>query len=197
MISANEFRGLEMTSGQLNLIFRSREIWRDLGTWISTYIISIYAGFGSQEAVLQKLNRIPIEFGNILRLIFGEQDAEKYTSFLSDFIRLLVSFVTAQINGDSTTVNEVTMKLYQNADQIAVFLSQINPYWQESEWKNLLYQFIGITIEESTTLLNKEYINNIDAYDKMLAQTSILGDYYSQGLLNYLNYSNRQVRLTS
>lgn len=194
MVSINEFIGSDITSGQLNLIFRSRIIWRDLATWIRAYLVSIYAGFGNQDAVMQRLNRIPIEFGNIFKIVFGDQITEKYTNLISDSIKTLESLITAQINGDANAVNEYTKQLYENADQRAALLSKINPFWQESEWKNLLYEFIRLTIEESTTFLNKEYTRNIAVFDSILSHTSIMGDYYSQGLLNYLNYSNRQVK---
>ena len=39
------------------------------------------------------------------------------------------------------TVDEATVRLYQNADQLAAYLAQINPYWSEEEWKRLLYEY--------------------------------------------------------
>ncbi|QHI72522.1 hypothetical protein [Aminipila terrae] len=68
-------------------------------------------------------------------------------------------------------------------------MSKINPYWVESEWKSLLYQFSEKTIDESTTFQNKEFKENVDVFDRILNLTSLIGDYYSQGLLNYLNFS--------
>ena len=69
--------------------------------------VSIYAGFGNQEAVIQRLNRISTEFGNIFGIVFGIHVTEKYTNLKSDFIKILESLVTAQINGDTNAVNEL------------------------------------------------------------------------------------------
>jgi len=193
MISVSEHRTTSpgITPEQMNLILRSSVVWIHFATWIREYLASIYAGFGNQEAVMQRLNRISTEFGNIFGIVFGVHVTEKYINLISDFIKILESFVTAQINGDANAVNEYTKQLYNNADQSAAFLSQINPYWQENEWKSLLYEFIRLTIQESSTLLDKEYTKNIDVFDKILSHTSEIGDYYSQGLLNYLNLSKK------
>jgi hypothetical protein len=193
MISTSEFQGSCIPSGQLNLIYKSRTIWRDLATWMRAYLVSIYAGFGNQEAVKEKLNNIPIEFKNIFSTIFGDQIADTYSTLLSSYITSFESLVTAQINGDANAVNEYTRQLYENADQRAAFLSKINPFWVETEWKNFLYQFNKMSIDESTTFLNKEYTRNIDVFDRILNFSSAMGDYYSQGLINYLTYSGRQM----
>lgn len=193
MKSVSEFQGICIPSGQLNLIYEARTIWRDLATWIRAYLVSIYAGFGNKEAVKEKLSKIPMEFLNIFHVIFGDQIAEAYSTLLFHYITTLESLVEAQINGDANAVSEYTRQLYENADQRAAFLSKINPFWVETEWKNYLYQFIQLTIEESTTFLNKEYTRNIDVFDRILNLTAVMGDYFSKGLINYLTYTGRQI----
>ncbi|MHC1723183.1 MAG: hypothetical protein AB9836_08275 [Aminipila sp.] len=84
--------------------------------------------------------------------------------------------------------NEYTKQLYENAEERAIFLSEINPFWSKEEWINLFYPFIQMTIEESTTLLNKEYDKNVEVYDRILNHTSKMGDYFSRGIIDYLTY---------
>ncbi|QHI71754.1 hypothetical protein [Aminipila terrae] len=175
----------------MNLIFESRIIWRDFANWIRAYLISVYAGFDNQPAVEEKINAVILKNSNILSSVFGEQIAGQYVELTSNFFSIVKSLVDAQRKGDAEAVDEYTKQLYENADQRAAFLSEINPFWLESEWKNFLYQFIQMTIDQSTTLLNKDYEKNIEVYDKILNLTSKMGDYYAQGILDYLTYSGK------
>ncbi|WP_312648815.1 hypothetical protein [Aminipila sp.] len=176
---------------QLNLIFQSRTIWRDLATWLRAYLASKHGGLGDIEAIWEKLDELLIKSTNIFSLVFGEQFADQYVTLLSNFNNILDALINAQINGDTNAINEYTKQLYENADQIAAFLSKVNPFWVESEWKNLLYQFNQMTIDQSNTFLNKDFRKNIDIFDRILNLTSTIGDYYSQGILDYLNFSSK------
>lgn len=191
MRSVKVFQNECIPSSQMNLIFQSRTIWRDLATWIRAYLAIKHGGLGDVEAIREKLDELRIKSVNIFSIVFGEQLADQYVRLSSDFNRILDSLIDAQISGDTEMINEYTKQLYENADQIAAFLSQINPYWVESKWKDLLYQLNQKTIEESATFQNGQFRENIDIFDSILKLTSIIGDYYSQGLVNYLNFSSR------
>lgn len=191
MKSVKAFQNSCIPPSQLNLIFQSRTVWRDLSTWLRAYLASKHGGLGDKEAIREKISEVLLKFSNILSLIFGESYADEYIALLNNYINTLDLLIDAQIQGDADAVNKHTKELYESADQIASFLSKINPYWVESEWKSLLYQFSEKTIDESTTFQNKEFKENVDVFDRILNLTSLIGDYYSQGLLNYLNFSSK------
>ena len=184
-----KYQNPDQEAGQINLIFQTRMLWRNMGSWIRAYIISLYANIGDQDIVKQRLYKVPVEFGNVFRLFFGDQPTEKLVSLLTNYITLLVSVLEAQKNNDVNGVNEYTKQLYENIDQIAELLSQINPFWQESDWKTLLYKYTQTTIEEAAAFYNKDYTRNIEIYDGLLTQASTMGDHISEGLLDYLKYS--------
>lgn len=171
---------------RLTLFFESRIIWRDFATWIHTYLASVFAGFGNQDSIEVKLKEVVTKFGIILSTIFGGQIGEQYNNLILNLINTFKALVNAQISGDANAVNEYSTQLYENADQIAAFLSKINPYWDENEWKTLLYQLNKLIIEDSTRFLNQEYTQTIETFDKLLNLTSLMGDYYSKGILDYL-----------
>ncbi|MHC1724070.1 MAG: hypothetical protein AB9836_12805 [Aminipila sp.] len=191
MRSVRRLQGTTMPLNQTELVFESRIIWRNLANWIREYLISVYAGYGTQTTAEKKIKASFMENSNLISIIFGTQDIERYNNLISDFVNSLKSLVAAQINGDVNAVNEYTKQLYANADQRAAFAAEINPFWSESEWKSLLYQFLQMTIEESTALLKKQYTKSIEIYDDILNLTSEMGDFYSKGVLDYLT-SSRQ-----
>nr|WP_315025210.1 hypothetical protein [uncultured Aminipila sp.] len=193
MRSVNVLQEPCIPQNQLQLMFQSKIIWRDLSTWIRAYLASKHGGLGDKEAVRYKLDELLIQSVNIFSLIFGEQSADQYVSYSSNFINNLDFLVDAQIDGDTDAVNEYTKLLNENSEQTAAFLAEINPYWSESKWKDLLYQFNHKTIDQSTTFFNKEFKENIDIFNRILILTSTIGDHYSQGIVDYLAFSNRKM----
>ncbi|MEL7654735.1 MAG: hypothetical protein AAGU75_02375 [Bacillota bacterium] len=169
-------------------------VWRDMATWIRAYLVYVYLESDSelQQIVIDKLLAIPQDYGNMLRLFFGDTIAEEYTVLLTDYIMLFINLINAQKNGNVKEIDEYTKQLYQNADLRAEYLSNINPFWQKNVLQSLIYNFTDMTIDESTTFLTKDYRRNIEIFDRILSHTSAMGDYLAQGITNYLQYSSRQ-----
>lgn len=185
-------QGNSIPLNQTELVFESRIIWRNLANWIREYLVSVYANYGTQATAEKKIKATLMGNSALISIIFGAQDIEKYNNLICNFVSILKSLVAAQKSGDDNAVNEYTKQLYENVDQRAAYAQQINPFWSESEWKDLSHQFIQMTIEESTALLKKEYTKSIEIYDDILSLTSKMGDYYSKGVLDYMIYMNQQ-----
>ncbi|MDD3169746.1 MAG: hypothetical protein PHC91_09855, partial [Eubacteriales bacterium] len=105
---------------------------------------------------------------------------------LSMYIIIFLRLFQAQMAGDANAAGEYARQLYQNIEQRAAFLAQINPYWELDTWRTLLYTFNNMILEDSTSLLSKQYQQNIMIFDRLLTQSSIIGDYFSAGIFNYL-----------
>jgi hypothetical protein len=196
MINKNEVKNPVLVpsyiTGQMNFIFRARMIWRDLATWLRSYKVSLYGGVGNADQLSQRLFQIPMEYGNILRVFFGDQATEQFINLLTQYIAILQSLFIAQINNDVNEVNRLTQQAYQNVNSTAALLASINPYWTQSEWVTLLTLFTGLQIQEATTFLTKDYISNNNIFDRILSLTNIIGDYFSEGLTNYFILKQQQ-----
>ncbi|MHC1724211.1 MAG: hypothetical protein AB9836_13510 [Aminipila sp.] len=185
------FQNICIPINQVNLIFDSRTIWRDLTIWLRSYTHTKHGGLGDIDRMKEKLNEVLVKSTNIFSLIFGEQPADEYVNFWMDFINYLDKLIEAQISGDIDTVNKYKEKLQANSMKTAAFLAHINPYWTESQWIELLSLYNELWLDLSTALLNKDDKKDIDVFDKLLTHSSRLGDYYAQGILDYLIYTSR------
>lgn len=194
MLYKCEVRDLGPVSGQLNLIFRARMFWRDLATWLATYMFSVTGGYGNQDVISAKLYRLPLDYGSDMKLFFGDKLSEDYINLLSTYIITLQSLFLAMMKGDADAVNTYAKQLYQNIDQRSVFLAQINPFWQQDVWRSLLYNFNGLIMGFATSLLSKDFQQNIDIFDRLLSMSSVIGDYFSEGTFNYLEYTGGEVQ---
>jgi len=192
MIHKNQIDNPNYITGQMNFIFRARMIWRDLATWLRSYKVSLYGGVGNTDQISQRLFQIPLEYGNILRVFLGDQATEQFINLLTQYIAILQSLFAAQINNDVDAINNLTQQAYQNVNSIAALLASINPYWTQGEWMTLLTLYTGLQIQESTTFLTQDYAANNDIFDRILSFTNIIGDYFSEGLINYFILNQQQ-----
>lgn len=182
MINLNELNDMETISGQMNLISKAGMTWRDLATWIRAYIISTSAGLSDQEAIRQKLYQIPLEFGNVIRLFFGDQISNTYTDLFSDYVTSVESLIDAQKNGDDNAVNAYMEQIHHNIHYRSALLSEINPFWQESEWRALFFRYLLLTIDESNAFFSEDDAKSTEIFDILLSHAAIMGDYFANGL---------------
>jgi len=119
----------------------------------------------------------------MLRVFVGDEATEKYINLLSQYIILLQSLFIAQINNDVNSIDDLTKQIYQNTKERAALFAQMNPYWSQSEWITLMNAFTQMQIEEATTFLTRDFDRNIEIFDRILSLTTIMGDYFSEGLM--------------
>lgn len=190
MICKNRLQESLITYGQMNIIFQARNLWREFVIWSRVYLISRVAGIGIADDVFNRIYRIPLEFGNITRLIFGNQAAEVTVRQLSSTVVLFRELVEAMISGDNDAASSIVQDLYKNADERAASLASINPFWDETQWKYLIYTFYNYSFQEITSILTSDP-RNIDIFDRFLLYADSMGDYFSQGLFNYITFSTQ------
>ena len=186
-VPKNELHDRLITYGQMNLIFRARNLWREFVVWSRVYLISRVAGIGMAEDVFNRIYLIPTQFGDIMRLVFGDQAAEKSIQLLSSTVILLRNLVEAIIADDRAAVDQLVRDLYKIADERAAHLASINPFWDEIQWKYLIYTFYSYSFQEIMSILTSDP-RNIDLFDRFLQYADTMGVYFSQGLYNYLTY---------
>lgn len=186
MVIKNRINPECITFSQMNLIFNSRIFWRRLTTWTRAYILSRYGGIGTAEDLFSRLFLESSEFGDMLHIIFGRENSEKYTQLINQYTIALRDLLSAQIDGDTEAVERNVERLYSNADERAAFLASINPYFDENEWRNLLETYAQYTIETANLFITKDYDKDIELYDRMKELTNRMGDIFAQGLYDYI-----------
>lgn len=172
---------------QINQIHTVGMFWFDLINWVRALMLSRYANVGNYEEVYERLQQVVEGDINNLTQVFGPSPAiDALHTQLNTYIYLIDSLITASMAGDSEEVDRVTRLLYQNADDRAASLSAINPYWDQKEWSNRLYNNLHSTLDESTMFLTGNYARNLDIFSTLMAQAESSSDYLAEGLLDYL-----------
>lgn len=174
------------TAEEVNEIYTIRMFWFELVTWVRAYMLSRYENIGNVKEIYARLQKVPADYVNMLTGIFGSVAAEDYIQLFNNYIKLIDSYITAQLNGNIDEINRLTQELYKNADARAEFIASINPYWDVNQWRSRLYNNLRSTIDESSSFLSGDFARNIDIFSTLLSQAESTSDYFAQGLVNYL-----------
>jgi len=172
--------------GQVNLINDFRGLWAEIIIWMRSYIAAVAAQYPNTDAITERISEIPVAFHDRLELIFGKKAAEGFLNLLTNHTILTEKVIDALKNGDQNSVNMNTAALYKNADEIAKLLREINPFWSEVQWRNLLYTYISLNLQEAVAFLSNDFEEDIDIYDRLIAHSQLLGNYMADGIIRYL-----------
>ncbi|RPF48713.1 hypothetical protein EDD70_1536 [Hydrogenoanaerobacterium saccharovorans] len=172
------------TYNQIQLINEFRKLWEQHIMWTRSFIISLVNDLGDLDPVTTRLLRNPTDFANSLRPFYGNEKAAKFEQLLKDHLLIASQLVTAAKKGDTQAVDSLRKKWYENADQIAMFLAQINPYWNQQTWQMMLYEHLKLVENEAVTRISGQYNENVSLFDSMEKQALAMADQMSYGIIN-------------
>lgn len=186
-----EFRAQRMPSqsissgiseAQQTLSNHIRLLWEQHVYWTRLFILSIAFGLPDTEFVTNRLLRNPKDFEAALKPFYGE-NAEKFEKLFTSHLTIAGELVMAAKAGDNAAAVDAERRWYANADEIAAFLSSINPYWSVQEWRKMLYEHLSMTKTEAVDFLTQKYEDSIKIFDHIEQQALMMADVMTQGLL--------------
>ncbi len=160
-----------------------RELWNQHNVWTRSFIISAVDGLADVDLVTKRLLRNPADFAAVLKNFYGEQNANRFKELLTAHLTIAADMVNAAKTGNMQRYEELKKDWFKNADEIALFLSGINPYWNRGEWQKMLYNHLNLVETEAVTRLNRQYEENIAIYDEISNQAMTMADYMSSDIM--------------
>ena len=172
-----------ITPRQLRLMNTFRRLWTEHVMWTRFFIISTAFNLPDLKVVTNRLLRNPEDLADVLRPFYGTERAMIFENLLTEHLEIGAQLVNAAKAGDSKTADEVRIQWYDNADDIAEFLSDINPYWSRLAWQIMLYDHLKMTENEAGQILSGEYEAGIVEFDDIQKQALEMGDYMANGMI--------------
>ncbi|MGI6730684.1 MAG: glycosyltransferase [Anaerovoracaceae bacterium] len=177
-----KYRG-GLNYSQLNIFNEMRMLWEQHIFWTRSFIISAVDNLEDLEYVTARLLRNPSDFAGILQYYYGREKAMRFKTLLEDHLKIAAEITNFAKQGDAKAVEQYSKLWYANADDIAEFFSEINPYWDESLWRDMLYDHLRMVENELNTRMNKDYKENVASFDMMEAQALNMADVMASGLI--------------
>ena len=86
-------------------------------------------------------------------------------------------------SNDTISIDLSTTQYYRNVDELASFLSRVNKYYDETQLKALLYDYIRLKITEINTLLNGNYDLEMKIFGELKDSAATIGIYMALGII--------------
>lgn len=161
----------------------NRSLWEEHVAWTRMTIISLIFNLPDIDFVVARLLKNATDMGEMIRPLYGEAAANKYSSLIQDHLLIAADLVKAAIAGDDQAATIAEQKWYANADEIAQFLNQVNPFLEEEEVKAMFYKHLDLTKQEAVTMLTKDFQRDIEIYDEIEKQAREMADMISEAMI--------------
>lgn len=171
---------------QMTILYYIKIFWLEMTTWTRAYIISRAINSDYANKAYEKLRQVPIQYGNLMKTFFNEEMVDQDLQLIYKHIDLINNLITALMNNNQEGVNRTVQFLYQNFDERAALLAQMNPNLDQNQWRAILYNYLRSTIDEITTFLTGDYERNIDIYQRLIDQTEQMSNTFMESLFKYI-----------
>lgn len=160
-----------------------RKLWEDHITWTRMVIISILDGLPGTDAYVNRLLQNPGDMAAALRPYYGAQ-ADVLGNLIQDHLVIAAEMLTAAKNGDTAEFNDARERWYENGDQLAVQMNQMNPqFWPLEMTRHMWIDHLDVTLQEAVAHLSGDYAGDVAAYDQAHRMALEMADFISNGVI--------------
>jgi hypothetical protein len=160
-----------------------RKLWEDHITYTGLFAIAAIDGGLDANKIAERLLHNQDEIGNAIKPYYGDAAGNKLGSLLRDHILIAAELVKAAKGGDSAAQEAANKKWFQNADDIAAFLSSANPNWPQKTLQDMLHTHLQGVTEQVVALLKHDTAGLSAAYDKNAEHMMMVADALTSGIV--------------
>jgi len=160
-----------------------QKVWIDHTIWTRSFIVSAISNRPDQKDVLDRLLRNQQDIGNVFKPYYGEAAGNQLAELLREQILIAGKIVGAAKAGNQQDVQKLEADWHRNADNIAKFLSGLNPNWQFKTLQDMLYTHLQYITQIVLACLKGDWKTDIEATDKNEIHMIHFADILTEGIV--------------
>jgi hypothetical protein len=161
-----------------------RNLWEHHIFWTYNFINSMVQNLPDAKYARQRLLQNPEDFERELVPYYSRYVSNLFATLLREHLVLAADMLSAILSGNPREADRLKRQWYQNAEDIARFLSEINQYWRRDEWKNMLFEHLKMVERMVELTLSENQKEKVFFLDEMEKQALSMADYMTQGILS-------------
>lgn len=165
---------------------KMRKLWTQHVYWTRLFIISTLSNLGDLEVVTNRLLCNPKDFEMLLKPIYGAKKSTEFEKLLTEHLMIGGDLVNAAKANEAEKANILRKKWYENADELAVFLSSINSCQKREKWQRMLYSHLAMIEKEVELRLKGDYREDIKNFDNIENEALKMADYMFCGVTKFM-----------
>lgn len=177
----------------MNIVNTIRNLWEQHSFWTRSFIISAAHDLPDLQVVTERLLRNPTDFARVIQLFYGD-GAIEFERLLRDHLTIAARLVNEAKNGNTEAVDAAREEWYRNGDEIAYFLSRINPYWSFEEWRDMFRMHLNLVEHEAVLRLTGQYVEDVAIFDAIEQQALNMADVMSDGIISQFRLYENKMR---
>ena len=170
-------------SAEVALHTAMRQLWVEHMEWTYATVAAFAAESAGLPATLDRLLANQADIGAAVKPFYGDRAGAALTGLLEDHINGAVPILVAARDGDAKALTSAVADWYDNAKEIADFLSNANPAWSKHEMRRMMTGHIDQTLAYASAQLQGDYAASIDAYGTAEQHMLHMADMLSDGLI--------------
>jgi hypothetical protein len=169
-----------------------RKLWEDHITYTRNVIISFELNVTTASVVLPDLSAVvdrllknQVDIGDAIKPYYGAAAGDQLTALLKEHINGAAAVLTALKANNQTALQAAITAWYENAHDIAVFLSNANPKnWPLAEMDQMMKDHLDATTAEAVARHDANWSGDVAAYDEVHLQALDMADMLSSGIID-------------
>lgn len=173
----------DVQSSYCDLRMLQRRLWIDHVSWTRSVIISDLSSLEDKGIVLERLLKNQDDIGSSIKPFYGEEAGNKLALLLREHINLAAKVTDAAKGGNKADLTKYNKLWYENADDIAKFLSSANPNYSYETLRDMLHKHLQFVTDQVVARLNKDWNADVTAYDKGENHMIMFADVLTDGII--------------
>jgi hypothetical protein len=161
-----------------------RKLWEDHVTWTRLAIVTFADGSPGFGDTAGRLLQNQVDIGDAIKPFYGTAAGNQLTTLLNGHITIAVELLQAAKAGDTAAFDDANARWYDNANQIADFLSAANPRsWPDDVMRASMKTHLDQTLTEASDELTGDYAGSVAVYEEIHAHILDMADVLSSGIM--------------
>lgn len=169
-----------------NMIKDLRSIGTERAYLTRFYMVAKIVELFDENLVTESFFALISRMRDKFELILGTEIAYELENFLSQYVIKIEAIIDAVLSGDTTGMEAPIREVEEFINTFSAYLGSINPYWDETKWKELFNQTATLIIEQSLNLQKAEYNEALQNFERFIYSTYAIDDYFAYGLYQYM-----------
>ena len=161
---------------------RMRMAWLNHITLVKFYLISFFENLSGQNAWKDAVYKNAEEILAIFAQYYPASAMQRFRKLFMEHLRL-TDEVAAGLKADPAFSGAAMENWYNNAEEIASFLSIQTPAYNETELRKMFYDHLDMERQQMEAYLDGDYETDIEIYLRSQQNMIELADFLTSGLL--------------
>ncbi len=173
------------TAAQVAFHDQLRKLWEDHVTWTRLAIVTFADDSAGFSATATRLLQNQTDIGNAVAPFYGTAAGRHLGSLLHDHITIAVELLQDAKADDTSAFDTAKTSWYANANQIADFLSSLNPrFWPDDVTREFMKVHLDQTLAEAVDELTGNYAGSVNDYEAIHLHILAMADLLSSGIMH-------------